>query len=148
MASWHLQHYTLITVFKILGPSHRGPHNSNANDMPGTHHRMSSRPKNYWTWKNNDHIHLQTPFHPSADKKFHTNKRLSTHDEGVTTTKYIYITTIHTCQLAESAKQCQLLSPFPTDISSHEDKTFRANTSISLSPPPLPLSLSIFLPPT
>jgi hypothetical protein len=92
-------------------------------------HRMSGRAKNDWKWENNDHVHLQTPLRPSAAKKFHTSKKQCSHDAGVTTTQYIYSTTIYTCQHAESAKQCQLLSPFPTDISSHEDQTFRANTS-------------------
>jgi hypothetical protein len=96
--------------------------------MPGTCHRMRSRAKNYWKWENNDHVHLQTPLHPSAAKKSHTNKKQRSHDAGVTTTQYIYSTTVYTRQHAESAKQCQLLSPFPTDISSYEDKTFRANT--------------------
>jgi len=92
-------------------------------------HLMSSSAKNDWKWENNDHVRLQTPLRPSAAKKFHTSKKQCSHEAGVTTTQYIYSTTIYTCQHAESTKQCQILSPFTTNISSHEDKTFRVNTS-------------------
>lgn len=125
---------------KFWGPFIADRAHINAFDVPGTRHQTSSRAKNYWKLENNDHVHLQTPLHPSAAKKFHTNKKECSQDAGVTTTQYIYSTTIRYTHVSiRNLPNSVNFSPLFLRISrhtkiKHSGSTLAAEDSLSLSP--------------